>query len=288
MTWLLAVANLRVRRRFCYLTPMSPTFTLSALAVLLVFGLIIYFIFRPKRLPPLPAFRAEWRNTLLKYVSFYQKLEPADRQRFEARMQSFLQGVKLTGIETEIGEQDRAFIAASAIIPTFGFPRWNQYPKLEQVLLYKTHFRWGDFATEGNDRRVAGMVGGGFLNGKLLLSRPSLHRGFKVEGPDNTGIHEFTHLLDKADGETDGIPDYFLENDHLIPWVEMIRKESIAIAKGDSKIDSYALTNQAEFFAVAAEYFFNQPYKLNRDHPILFSLLERVFQQDMNNDGKIG
>ena len=273
---------------FLTLPPMSPSFTFAAIAVLLVFGLILYFIFRLKRLPPLPAFLPEWRELLLRYVNFYQNLNAAERKTFEVRMQAFLQRVTLTGIETEITEKDRAFIAASAIIPTFGFPRWNQYPKLEQVLLYKTHFRWGDFATEGKDRRVAGMVGGGFLNGKLLLSRPSLHRGFKVEGPDNTGIHEFAHLLDKADGDTDGIPDYFLKNDYLIPWVEMIRKESLAIAKGDSKIDSYALTNQAEFFAVAAEYFFNQPYKLNRDHPELFSLLERVFQQDMNEDGKIG
>jgi len=128
---------------------------------------------------------------------------------------------------------------------------------------------------------VAGMVGGGFLNGKLLLTRPSLHQGFMHKGPDNTGIHEFVHLLDKADGETDGIPEYFLENSYVVPWLEMIRKETEAIRQGKSGIDPYALTNKAEFFAVAAEYFFDHPQDLAEDHPELYALLERVFRQDL-------
>lgn len=262
--------------------------TLTLLLVLAVFAVALYFIFRPKPLPPLPELTAAERELLQQHVRYYRNLEPAERKRFLGRVQEFLQRVKLTGVETDVEPLDKMLIAASAIIPTFGFPRWNQYPKLEQVLLYKTHFRQGDFATEGTDRRVAGMVGGGFLNGKLLLTKPSLRAGFMRKGPDNTGIHEFAHLLDKADGDTNGIPDYFLAHDYLIPWVEMIRAESEAILRGDSTIDDYALTNQAEFFAVAAEYFFNQPHLLAEDHPKLFALLEKVFQQDMNEDGEIG
>lgn len=262
--------------------------TFNLLLVLAVFILAMYYIFRPRPLPPLPQLSAGERELLQQHVRYYRNLEPAERKRFLARVREFLQRVKLTGVETEVEPLDRMLIAASAIIPTFGFPQWNQYPKLEQVLLYKTHFRQGDFATEGTDRRVAGMVGGGFLNGKLLLTKPSLRAGFMRKGPDNTGIHEFAHLLDKADGDTNGIPDYFLANNYLIPWVEMIRTESEAILRGDSSIDDYALTNQAEFFAVAAEYFFNQPHRLADDHPQLFSLLEKVFQQDMNEDGRIG
>ena len=154
---------------------------------------------------------------------------------------------------------DKVFVAASGVIPTFGFPQWNQYPKLNEVLLYKTHFRQGDFATEGKDRRVAGMVGGGFMNGKLLLSKPSLRQGFLKAGSGNTGIHEFVHLLDKADGDTNGIPAYFMDNAYVVPWLEMVRSEMEAIERGKSDIDAYATTNKAEFFAVVAEYFFNQP-----------------------------
>jgi Mlc titration factor MtfA (ptsG expression regulator) len=267
---------------------MTPAFLLSALIVLVVLGIILYFIFRPRPLPPVPKFKQQWRSILLKNVAYYRALEPAERQRFEGRMQLLLQQVKITGIETEVNEMDRVFVAASGVIPTFGFPQWNQYPKLNEVLLYKTHFRQGDFATEGTDRRVAGMVGGGFMNGKLLLSKPSLRKGFLKPGRGNTGIHEFVHLLDKADGNTNGIPVYFMENSYVVPWLEMVRSEMEAIERGESDIDDYATTNKAEFFAVIAEYFFNRPEAFAGHHPRLFALLEQVFQQDMDGDGAVG
>ncbi len=267
---------------------MSSTILVPVLLVLAVFIVLLYWIFRPKRLAPLPDFKDAWRATLEEKVNFYRELNEEEKKRFRDRMRDFLRYVKITGIETEITELDKVYVAASGIIPTFGFPQWNQYPKLEQVLLYKTSFRQGDFATTGTDRRIAGMVGGGFLNGKLLLTRPSLHQGFEHAGRGNTGIHEFVHLLDKADGETNGIPAYFMENSYVVPWLEMIRSEMEAIERGDSDIDDYATTNKAEFFAVVAEYFFNRPAAFAEHHPKLFALLERVFQQDMDDDGGIG
>ncbi|MFT7121084.1 MAG: Mlc titration factor MtfA (ptsG expression regulator) [Neolewinella sp.] len=263
-----------------------PYLTLAI--VLLVFGIVLYLIFRRRPEKPLPPIDDEWRTLLQKNVVYYRNLNAAEQQHFKERMQLFFQQVTVTGIETEITILDKVLIAASGIIPTFGFPHWNQYPHLNEVLLYKDHFRFGDFATEGEDRRVAGMVGGGFLNGKLLLSRPSLHQGFLQNGTGNTGIHEFVHLLDKADGETNGVPAYYLENGYIIPWMEMIRKEAAAIERGRSDIDSYALTNKAEFFAVTAEYFFNKPAVFAEKYPELFALLETVFKQDMDEDGGIG
>ncbi|MEM6772536.1 MAG: zinc-dependent peptidase, partial [Bacteroidota bacterium] len=121
-----------------------------------------------------------------------------------------------------------------------------------------------------------------------LLSRPALHQGFERAGRGNTGIHEFVHLLDMADGETNGIPHYFLENSYLIPWVEMMRSAMAAIERDESDIDDYALTNQAEFFSVAAEYFFNRPHAFAEHHPKLFGLMERIFAQDLDRDGAIG
>lgn len=267
---------------------MSTTLLLASVVVVMVFGLILYLIFRPKRLPPLPAFRQEWRVILEKHVSYYVALSPAEQKRFEERVRLFLQRVTITGIETEIEELDRILVAASGIIPTFGFPQWNQYPKLTEVLVYRTYFRQGDFSTEGADRRVAGMVGGGFLNGKLLLSKPALRQGFLNAGRGNTGIHEFVHLMDKADGDTDGIPRYFLDHAYVVPWVEMIRQQMAEIERGESDIDDYALTNKAEFFAVAAEYFFNRPAAFAENHPEIFGLMEQVFLQDLDDNGQLG
>lgn len=266
---------------------MTP-YIIVALLVLAVAAGLIYWIFREEPMGPLPEFRKQWRRLLRKEVTFYKTLSRKEKHRFQERMRYFFQRVEITGVDCEVAELDRVLVAASGLIPTFGFEHWNQYPKLREVLLYKTTFNKDTFATEGEGRNIAGMVGGGYLNGKLLLSQQALRRGFANAGRDNTGIHEFTHLLDKADGETDGIPDYFLDQQYLIPWVEMMRGEMEAIERGDSDIDNYATTNKAEFFAVAAEYFFNRPGAFAHDHPQLFALMERIFQQDLDGDGGLG
>ena len=48
---------------------------------------------------------------------------------------------------------------------------------------------------------------------------------------------------------------------------------------GDSDIDPYGLTNEAEFFAVTTEYFFERPGVMERKHPELYAMLSRVFHQ---------
>lgn len=267
---------------------MAVSATLVAILVIALAGGLLYYIFRDEPMGPLPEFRKQWRRLLRNKVTFYKALDRKEKQRFQERMRYFFQRVTITGVGTEVTELDRVLVAASGIIPTFGFEDWNQYPKLREVLLYANTFNRETFDTEGEGRNIEGMVGGGYMNGKLLLSQQALRTGFENSGRNNTGIHEFTHLLDKADGDTDGIPDYFLDKQYLIPWVEMMRSEMSAIQRGDSDIDDYALTNKAEFFAVAAEYFFNRPAAFAQKHPQLFSLMERIFHQDMDDDGGVG
>ncbi len=260
-------------------------------AAIVAFGLLaafIYWLFKPEKKVPLGQFPSDWRKQLEKKVRYYKALDHTEKGRFETRIQRFLQEVKVTGVDVEVSDYDSLLVAASGIIPTFGFKQWNHYPRLKEVLLYKDTFRFGDFSTEGADRRIAGMVGGGYLSGKLLLSRPALRKGFEQTGRGNTGIHEFVHLLDMADGETNGVPAYFLEHSYLIPWLEMMRTAMAAIERDESDIDDYALTNQAEFFSVAAEYFFNRPHAFADNHPDLFRLMEKIFSQDMDGDGVVG
>jgi Mlc titration factor MtfA (ptsG expression regulator) len=53
------------------------------------------------------------------------------------------------------------------------------------------------------------------------------------------------------------------------------------ISGGHSDINPYALTNEAEFLAVAAEYFFEKPTELQHKHPELYAELSRIFGQDL-------
>lgn len=51
------------------------------------------------------------------------------------------------------------------------------------------------------------MVGTGYLDGIIILSKQALRHGLKNESDKkNTAIHEFLHLIDKTGGTIDGIP----------------------------------------------------------------------------------
>ncbi|MEA1876874.1 MAG: zinc-dependent peptidase [Bacteroidota bacterium] len=138
------------------------------------------------------------------------------------------------------------------------------------------------FETSGPDRRILGMVGTGYMDGKMVLSKPALHHGFVNESDKkNTAIHEFVHLIDKFDGSGDGVPALLLEKQYVIPWLDLINKKIEEIFDNESDINPYGGTNRQEFFAVASEYFFERPKLLVRKHPVLYNLLEIIFNQDM-------
>jgi len=59
--------------------------------------------------------------------------------------------------------------------------------------------------------------------------------------------------------------------------LKRIHEEIILIQKRKSDINPYGATNEAEFLAVASEYFFGQPQLMQRKHPDLYNLLEQVF-----------
>lgn len=221
--------------------------------------------------------QGSYKKLLSEEVVFYQNLNNTEKINFEKRVTDFLEETKIEGIGTEITELDRVLIASSAIIPVFGFAGWK-YKNLSNVILYPNTFD-KEFQFEGNNNRsIMGMVGSGYMNGQMLLSRAALYHGFsKSSGNENVAIHEFVHLLDKSDGNTDGIPENLQGHQYAIPWLRMMQQEMNKIEKGKSDINPYALTNEAEFLAVVSEYFFSRPEKFKDNHPELYEQLSLIF-----------
>ena len=210
-------------------------------------------------------------------IAFYRKLNDEDKVRFKQEIKDFVSYVTITGVGTEVTNLQRIMVASSAVIPVFAFPG-SRYPNLEEVLLYPDSFNM-EFETSGNNSRdIAGMVGTGFMNGKMILSKHALEEGFSNKTDKrNTAIHEFVHLVDKSDGDIDGIPEHLLDKQYVLPWLDLVHKEMMKIKEGDSDIDAYGYTNKSEFFAVAAEYFFERPDILKNKHPELFAMMQRIF-----------
>ena len=200
-------------------------------------------------------FPPEWEVVLQRDVVFFRVLQPEAQQRFRRQLQVFLGEKQITGIGVAVDATTRVLVAASAIIPIFGFPDW-EWDQINEVLVYPTRFD-GDF--EFGDKQ-----------------------GHNILGMDGTGsVHEFAHLVDKTDGVIDGVPGVGLDRQAIGPWLDLVRRKMAEIEAGKSDINRYALTNEAEFFAVSSEYFFERPGLMHSRHPLLYAALERVFNQDL-------
>ena len=136
------------------------------------------------------------------------------------------------------------------------------------------------FETEGNeDRNIMGLVGTGVYKNKMLLSKPALQEGFYNNADkSNTAIHEFVHLIDGADGDTDGIPEILMDKKYVLPWMNLIHNEMEKMKGNDSDMNPYGYTNKSEFFAVAAEYFFERPELFEDKHPELYKMMQQIFK----------
>lgn len=247
------------------------------------FGIYIgYTVFKKHNRVPSTEFPNHWRLILIEHVLFYKALDEDDKDRFEKDVHYFLANTRITGIETEVEELDKVLVASSAVIPIFGFPQWR-YSNIFEVLLYSEHFNY-QFETEGKGRSILGMVGTGYMEGKMALSQKALRHGFEnASDKRNTAIHEFVHLVDKMDGAIDGIPELLLDKQYIVPWLELIDIKMYAMQQGDSDINPYGAGHRVEFLTVVSEYFFERPKLLKKKHPTLYEMLEDMFNQSMHN-----
>jgi len=235
-----------------------------------------------KWLEPAEPFNDDRKIILQNNVAFYNSLNEEEKVKFEYRVQEFILNCRITGIETSIDVTDKLLVASSAIIPIFGFDTWR-YTNIKEVLLYPTMFN-KEFETKGSNRNILGMVGTGYMDNMMVLSKQALKHGFENEmDKKNTAIHEFIHLIDKTDGYIDGVPSLLLEKQYTIPWIDLINKKIDEIFDEESDINPYGGTNKAEFFSVASEYFFERPKLLAKKHPELYGLLEKIFNQKMDS-----
>ena len=223
-------------------------------------------------------FPVKWEKILKEKVPYYQNLPQEEQEAFKEKVQLFLEEKTITGVDTEVDDVSRVLVAASAVIPIFAFPQW-EYNDLREVLIYSNAIDRNYRTEKGH---ILGMVGNRQLNHVVLLSKPALLHGFdNPHDKRNTAIHEFTHFIDKRDGAVDGVPEVLMKNQYVLPWLDLMhRKMQEIISKEKPDIDIYGATSQQEFFAVASEYFFEKPELLQKRHPDLYRLLEKIFHQD--------
>lgn len=220
-----------------------------------------------------------WEGILQSRVAYFNALDEEQKERFRQLVKIFLDETRITGIRTDVDEVTRVLVAASAIIPIFNFDRW-EYSRLGEVLIYPDSFDENYQIDEDSGPDTLGMVGTGYLSGVMILSKPALVAGFEIAGDKrNVGIHEFAHLVDQADGSIDGIPPG-VPADVARAWIQWVAKELAHPPARSSHINTYAYTNEAEYFAVLVEYFFEAPGILQQKNPRVYDMLEKLIRQD--------
>ena len=71
-----------------------------------------------------------------------------------------------------------------------------------------------------------------------------------------------------------------MDESTIQPWLKLMHREIRAIERGQSDLDKYGATNEAEFLSVAGEYFFQRPGIFQEKHPDLYDCMVEIFHQD--------
>ncbi len=92
-------------------------------------------------------------------------------------------------------------------------------------------------------------------------------------------IHEFAHKLDMLNGRANGMPPLHadvVQAEWTAAFSQAFDHLQQRLAHHHStRINSYAATGPAEFFAVASESFFTDPESLHDEYPQVYKQLSR-------------
>lgn len=220
-------------------------------------------------------FPAPWREILAERVPFYHELRDDERQRFEDKVKVFVY-TKTFGSPDDlpVTQEMRVVVAAAACRLTMNMS-WEDYAQVRHVVLRAQRFASDD------GEPVAGLGG----RHVVTVSWPDLVRGLADPHDGyNIGYHEFAHALDGSDGDFNGEPPGPASDIYQV-WTEVMANGRQAVTRAlrdgvDPPIDGYAATDDAEFFAVATEWFFERPRVLRGELPAVYDVLRRFYHQD--------
>jgi hypothetical protein len=245
---------------------------------------------RRKKLTQEP-FPPAWENILHSNVAHYCMLDDAERAHLRALVQVFIAEKDWEGCGgLELTDEIRVTISAQACLLLLGLPH-NYYQNVETIIVYPSTVvppqrKLGFFETAlAPVENSYPIIGQAFQQGPVIIIwDAALHGGRHPELGHNVVYHEFAHKLDMLDGAADGTPP-LRDRAEYRDWVQTCSREYLRL-KHDAEhgrksfLNAYGATNEAEFFAVATEQFFDQPFLMIKNAPDLYRVLKEYYRQD--------
>ncbi|MDH5805766.1 MAG: zinc-dependent peptidase, partial [Gemmatimonadota bacterium] len=278
-------------------SPGEPVFV--ALFAVLLLGGLFFFAARfslgsvagPVKFSRLPIPNA-WPDLVRRKVPLSRRLAPHHFERLLRYTQVFLEDKHIEGCGgMVITEEIRVTIAAQACLLLLG-RELGCYQNLRTVLVYPSAYisssgrnGWFEEDWENDEEQVSEGESWDRNVGVVVLAWESALEGTsnRYDG-ENVIIHEFAHQLDQMDGITDGVVRYS-DNAESAMWTDVMQKNLELLRRNvergkDTVLDEYGTTNEAEFFAVASEVFFQMPDRLLSEYPDLYSMLKEIYNLD--------
>lgn len=203
-------------------------------------------------------------------VSFYNNLSEKHKKQFRHRVAVFISEKKFVGrASAEINERMEILISSIGCMLSFGRKNYN-YALIDYILIYPEEFystinenyHKGEF----NPREKA-----------LVLSWKHFEDGFQITNDNlNVGIHEFMHAM-QLEAKNGSDLDSTRFSKHFREILKHISQKSVRDKLEETKFFRlYAFTNQYEFMAVLAEYFFESPDEFKQEFPLLYGHVQKM------------
>jgi hypothetical protein len=232
-------------------------------------------------------FPADWLAYLEQNVPHYPFLAPAEQSKLRDDLRVFVAQKNWEGCAgLEITDEIRVTIAAQACLMALGLDD-DPFARVLSILVYPTGYavpeeRWYEgWSIAGETARL----GEAWYRGPVILSWADVRRDSRHLGQGRNLVwHEFAHQIDMLDRSNNGTPPLADRNQrrrwHDVMTAEYERLVNDAQSGRATLLDTYGTTNEAEFFAVTTECFFDRPVELRDRHPSLYELLCQYYRQD--------
>jgi len=217
------------------------------------------------------------RDWIARSVPLYRRLDEDARSRFDTDMKIILDEWIFEGVDgVQVTSEMKVGVAAGAALLLHGRPDW-ELPHRQTVLFYPDYFDGDYLIGEDGEGEFDGMA---HQQGPIILSARALEESWERSNDGwNVVLHELAHLLDYKTEFADGVPS-LIDPRSAVAWQDMVDREMERIRERQSILRPYGATDPAEFFAVAAENFFERPDLMEKHHSELFAALEALFNLD--------
>lgn len=237
-------------------------------------------------------FPEAWVAILEANVAAYGLLDAAEQARLRELVQVFVAEKHWEGAGgLELDDEIRVTIAGTGCLLLLGRDH-DLLAKLRSIIVYPTAVivperRRGTFeiATAPVEAELP-VLGLAQQTGAIVLAWDSaLHGARDPRDGRNVVIHELAHKVDFLDGAADGTP-ALPDRAARRAWAEAFGPAFLAhrerAARGQrSLLSDYAITNEAEYFAVATEAFFERPRALAAELPEVYAQLRAYYRLDL-------